>query len=109
MFTSHTYQRLIKWAFILILFLGLLLRFYQYLMGRSLWEDETHLALNFMSRGFGRLAKPLDYLQGAPILFLWIVKAIVKIFGYGEIAFRALPFISSILTVPLIYYITKQL
>src|SRR6185436_14098171 len=95
MFAGHTYKRLIKWGFIAVLLSGLFLRFYQYLMGRSLWEDETHLALNFMNRGFGELTKPLDYIQGAPILFLWIVKAFVSIFGYGEYAFRILPFISS--------------
>jgi hypothetical protein len=109
MIKNSTYQRLIQVTFACVLVLGLFLRFYQYLMGRSLWEDETHLALNFMNRGFLGLAKPLDYIQGAPILFLWLVKAVVKIFGYGELAFRAVPFVSSVLTLPLFYFITKQL
>jgi hypothetical protein len=101
--------RLSQLAFTSILIIGLILRFYQYLMGRSLWEDETHLALNFMSRGFLGLAQPLDYIQGAPILFLWLVKLSVTIFGYGELAFRAVPFMSSILTLPLFYAVTRQL
>ena len=102
-------QRVFRLAFIIILLLGLFMRFYQYFMGRSLWEDETHLALNLMNYGFLRLSQPLDYIQGAPILFLWLVKAVTKIFGYGELAFRAVPFVCSILTLPLFYPVTRKL
>src|SRR5437762_282257 len=102
-------KKLFKAAFITILLLGIGLRSYQYLMGRSMWDDETHLALNFMNHGFARLMRPLDYIQAAPALFILLVKAIVEIFGYSELAFRAFPFVSSILTLPLIYFITKEL
>jgi hypothetical protein len=107
--SSLNYNKLFNTAFLLILFTGLFLRFFQYLMGRSLWEDETHLALNFMKYGYLRLTKPLDWIQGAPIFFLFAVKTFVKIFGYGELAFRALPFIASVLTFPLFYYIILEL
>jgi 4-amino-4-deoxy-L-arabinose transferase-like glycosyltransferase len=98
-----------KWAFIIILCIGISLRFYQYLMGRSLWEDECHLALNFINYGYLRLLKPLDYIQGAPILWIYSVKTFAKIFGYGECSLRATTFIASILSFPLFYFVTLQL
>jgi len=103
------YKRSIQLAFTGVLLLGLALRSYQYLMGRSLWDDESHLALNLMNYGFLRLTQPLDYIQAAPVLFILLVKSVVKIFGYNELAFRAIPFVISILTLPLIYFITRQL
>ena len=109
MMTNIVYKRSIQSAFTGVLILGLALRFYQYLMGRSLWDDESHLALNFMNHGFLRLTQPLDYIQAAPVLFILLVKSVVEIFGYNELAFHAIPFVSSILTLPLIYFITRQL
>src|ERR1041384_5610084 len=102
-------RKYVSAIFWIILVVGLVLRFYQYFMGRSLWEDECHLALNFMKYGFLRLAQPLDFIQGAPILFLWLVKASVKIFGYGEIAFRLVSFVGAILTLPLFYFVAVKL
>ncbi len=88
---------------------GISLRLFQYLMGRSIWEDEAHLALNFFNHTFVQLFQPLDYIQAGPILFLLGVKLFAAIFGYGEAALRALPFLFSIATLPLIYYIVLEL
>src|SRR5678815_3767993 len=109
MMKGITEKRIIKILFTATLLLGLVLRFYQYLMGRSLWDDETHLALNFMKYGFVRLLQPLDYIQAAPALFILLTKAMAETLGYGELALRAIPFVSSILTFPLIYFITREL
>lgn len=102
-------SRLFQFGFYAILLLGIYLRTYQFLMGRSLWEDEAHLALNFLSRGYIDLLKPLDHLQSAPPLFLWAVKTLALVFGYGPNALRAFPFILSILSLPLFYYILKEI
>lgn len=95
--------------FLFILFLGLYLRCYQYFMGRSLWEDEAHLALNFMTRDLPGLMKPLDYIQAAPPLFLLTTKLFTILFGFGPKALHALPFISSVLSLPLFYFIVRDL
>ncbi len=107
--SEQKYNRLTQITFILILLLGLYLRCYQYLMGRSLWEDEAHLALNFITRGYLALLKPLDYIQAAPPLFLFSVKTFTLLFGYGPCALRALPFLASVVTLPLFYYILLEL
>ncbi|MBS1772467.1 MAG: hypothetical protein JST82_06395 [Bacteroidetes bacterium] len=96
-------------VFILMLGIGLYLRFYQYLMGRSLWEDETHFALNFIKYGYIRLAQPLDFIQAAALFFIWGTKAMGQLFGYTECALRAVPFIFSILSLPLFYYVIRDL
>lgn len=96
-------------AFLVICAVGILLRVYYFLMGRSLWEDEAHLALNFISRDFIGILKPLDNIQAAPPLFLLSIKMATFLFGFGEKALRLIPFLFSIGTLPLIYYITREL
>lgn len=105
----NKYNKLLNALFLVILLVGLGLRFYQHFMGRSMWEDETHFALNFIKYDFWRLTKPLDDLQAGPIFFLWGVKAFVELFGYSEIAFRSLTWITCILTLPLFYYLVLEL
>jgi hypothetical protein len=95
--------------FLIILAIGAVMRLWQYFMGRSLWEDETHLALNIINHGFLRLLEPLDYIQGAPVLFLWLVKLFGVVLGYGEASLRATPFLFSLLTLPLLYYVILDL
>lgn len=95
--------------FLLILAAGLYMRFHQYFMGRSLWEDEAHLAISFVRWGHLGLMSPLQNFQTAPILFLWSVETITDIFGFGEKALRAFPFIVSIASLPFFYYFVKSL
>jgi len=106
---SLKYEKLFRILFFAILLVGLVLRFYQYLMGRSLWEDECHLALNIIKRGYHGLMQPLDSIQAAPIFWLFGVKTFAIVFGYGACSLRATTFIASILTLPLFYYITLEL
>lgn len=98
-----------KALFILITVAGLGMRAYQYLMGRSLWEDEAHLALNFVWFGYKDLAKPLANFQSAPILFLFSVETFSRLFGIGAEALRFFPFIVSFLSYPLLYFFVLNL
>ncbi len=79
-------------AFVL---LGLLLRARHFLAGRSLWYDEAMLALNVRDLSFGALTQqPLPYEQGAPIGFLFFLKATVLLFGDSEYSFRLFSFLA---------------
>jgi hypothetical protein len=51
---------------------------------RSLWIDEARLGLNIASRGFAALTQVLDYNQSAPILYLWMQRAVVLVFGVSD-------------------------
>lgn len=49
-----------------LIVLGIILRLVQYLYNRSIWLDESFIALNIMNRSFLELLKPLDFGQAAP-------------------------------------------
>ena len=88
-------SRLVTW---LLLLIGVVLRLRVYSNGRSLWFDETLLALNIIHRSTAGLFRPLDYYQGAPLGFLFLLKLATKIGGNGEFALRAIPLLAGLLS-----------
>ena len=102
--TTNKLLRL-EWA---ILSYGVLLRLAQYLSNRSLWLDESMLSLNIIHRNFAELLRPLDYNQGAPIGFLMLQKALVRLLGPGEYALRLFPFLCGLASLFLFYYLAKK-
>jgi hypothetical protein len=101
--------KIIRGLFLAVLVLALFLRFYQHFMGRSLWEDEAHIALNFIYFGFKDLTKPLVNYQTAPIFFLFSVEGFSRVLGHGEVALRSFPFLISIISLPLFYFFVRDL
>jgi hypothetical protein len=81
------------WGFLAI---GTLLRLRQFLFDRSLWLDESFLALNIIHRSPLGLLSPLDYHQGAPLGFLILEKLVTLSLGSSEMALRLLPFVFGI-------------
>ena len=73
------------WAFIA---LGIVVRLIRYLLCLPLWPDEAFLAHNYLDRGYLDLTKPLDYIQIAPLLYLWVQETFVKVFGFSEYSLR---------------------
>lgn len=73
---------------------GILLRVREVAAQRSLWVDESMLALNVVTRDFTELARPLDQVQMAPLFFLWAARAGVTLLGQAEWVFRLLPLAS---------------
>src|SRR5438874_1308321 len=64
-----------------------------FLFARSLWLDEASVVLNITRRSFRGLLKPLSYAQGAPVGWLWVEHASIRVFGNNEHALRAVPFV----------------
>jgi hypothetical protein len=81
------------WGFVI---LGTVIRLVGYLLRFPLWVDECMLAENFLDRDFPGLLAPLDHHQVAPIGFLWIELAAVKLFGYSEWSLRLFPLLCGI-------------
>lgn len=92
----------------IIIGLGVILRLVQYLYNRSLWYDESMLALNIVERSFLELLQPLSYKQGAPIGFLMLEKIAVQLFNGSEYALRLFPFLSGIASMVLFYGVAKD-
>jgi hypothetical protein len=84
------------------------IRLYMSLGATSLTRDEAALALNFVGGGFLRLLQPLGYDQAAPIGFLLAEKSLLATFGESELAWRLLPFATSILILPLFYFLIRD-
>ncbi len=102
---DEQYKRVYQWLFFVIATAGAALRIYQHFSGRPLWEDEAHLALNFIYFGYKDLTIPLSHFQVAPILFLFSIETITRIFGFSEEVLRSFPFIISLLVYPLFYHV----
>jgi hypothetical protein len=88
---------------------GAYFRLSHYLVRRSLWLDESMLAVNIASRSFTELLLPLDYNQSAPALFLWIERALVSLAGVGELALRAFPMAAGLALPFLLWSVARSL
>ena len=100
------------WYFILICFILLLsaaFRIEVYFLDRQFWPDEAALAANVVdNNGFLWAFLPLNYFQIAPPLFLILTKIITSFFGASEMAFRFLPFLASLISIPVFYMLSKK-
>lgn len=88
---------------------GLLVRLVTFWYHRRLDLDEAMLALSLTSRTFAGLLRPLAFEQTAPLLFLWVSRASVALWGVNERALRALPFIAGVVLIPLVWYAARRL
>ena len=87
------------WRLLLYVLLGVgaALRLFHFFDNRSLWIDEVYVALSLIRMDFGQLARPaLLYEQKAPVLFLWLCRAAVAVFGEREMALRLVPLLSGL-------------
>jgi glycosyltransferase involved in cell wall biosynthesis len=91
----------------LVIALGAALRLAQYASGRSLWLDESYLALNVLARSYSDLLGTLDYAQGAPPGFLLTVKLLSDALGSGEEVLRALPLAAGLLSLLLFHKLAR--
>jgi len=103
--TDDKYAKVYHWLFVVVVIAGSILRIHMHFSGRAIWEDEAHLSLNFIYFGYKDLLNPLEHYQVAPILFLYGVETFTRVFGYSEVALRSFPFILSLVTFPLFYYV----
>jgi Dolichyl-phosphate-mannose-protein mannosyltransferase len=78
---------------------------------RNAWlmHDEAALALNVVRRGFVELLAPLDYLQTAPPLFLWLERAAALTLGANEWSLRLFPLLAGLATAPLTWRVGRRL
>lgn len=82
----------------LLLVTGMVLALIQFSTNRSLWLDETSLALNIIDKNPYQLLQPLDYNQVAPLLFLQLEKFFSALFPNTDYGLRILPLICYLLS-----------
>src|SRR5262249_31505272 len=101
--SSPAVEKAARYTAVVVVGVGIVLAASELRYNRSLWMDEAMLSLNLLHRSFLGLLRPLDEYQVAPIGFLLVQKAAVLLLGPGERALRTLPFISFLVSIPLVY------
>src|SRR5271166_2136053 len=102
-------RRPVEKAVFLLIGIGAVLRVAQYLAGTSLWGDELYVVRNVMSKGpFTLLTQPIGNLQVAPCGFVLLLKLVVTVIGTSEYSLRLIPFLSSLLTLPLFTSLARR-
>ena len=91
-----------------MIIIGVILRLIQYSLNRSLWIDESFIALIVTKNSFLGLLGPLDYHQVAPTGFLFIEKALALLLGNNEYALRLFPLVAGIVSLFLFYRVARH-
>lgn len=93
-----------------VILCGVGVSIYMNFAGRSLWLDEAYLVSSLENRSLFQLTgQPLDYVQSAPVVYLYIVKLLMIIFGDSEGVLRAFSVFSYIATLFLTWYVSGKL
>jgi hypothetical protein len=88
---------------------GVALRFLEYFSDRSLWIDESVVALNLEARSFPSLFHHLSFYVVAPVGFLLLEKLAITLFGASEYALRAVPLIASLVALTAFVPLARRL
>lgn len=76
--------------------LGLGWRILRYALGFPFWGDEAFVAINFITRDFSGMVRPLEWGQIVPLGFMWAELAISRLAGLPEWSLRLLPTLASL-------------
>ena len=99
-----------RWLAFASIAIGTALRGWQYGAGASIWVDEATIARNILDRSLIELfARPLDYGQFAPPLFLVLVEASTHLFGISEWSVRLFPFLAGVATLPVFHAFARRM
>lgn len=99
---QRNYERARLWnkAFAGVAIAGIILRTRAYLSDRSLWLDESFLALNFRDRSLAQMSfATLEYSQVAPLGFLTSVEFVSMYGDLTDLSLRLSPFLFGCSTV----------
>lgn len=68
---------------------GIAWRLLRYALNFPFWGDEAYLNISILHRDFTTLLQPLEYAQVAPLLYMWIQRAVYLVAGGHEYSLRA--------------------
>ena len=108
--SSRAAERSLGPATWIVIAIGALLRCVSYLRRDILWLDEAATARNIVERSLSDLLTvPLDYGQAAPKGFLLLEWLVTRVAGTSDLAFRFIPFASSIASLLLFAAVARRL
>lgn len=98
-----------KFHFILLLIIGIILRFFLQFIFPAFNVDEIALGNNIKNANFIELLYPLQHGQSSPPLYLWLQKAIISISPFKFwISVKLLSFTSSVVTIFYFFKFAKK-
>lgn len=93
---EHAHRRALGLA-ITCVTLGLLWRGVRFALAFPIWQDEAYLNISIWRGDYeSLLSASLEYLQVAPLLFLWAQRLAMDFFGGGEYAIRLVPLLAGV-------------
>lgn len=101
-------RRVARWVG-LFMVVGVTIRLLRFGLVHPLWRDEAYLACNIWGRDYAGLARPLDYQQVCPLLFLWLEKAVVDVLGFREWTLRLVPTAAAIASMFVLRHVAGRL
>jgi hypothetical protein len=111
--TDWSHRRTISWPSVTqftlaVVAVGLMWRVVRYALAFPLFGDEAFVAINFLIRDLGGLARPLEFDQIAPPAFLWLEWLAVHALGSGERALRLVPFLAGVSSLLLFWRFSRR-
>jgi hypothetical protein len=88
------WPRSFVWAAGVCLLAGLGWRLTRYLLQFPIWGDEGMVLVDVRECGYYALTQPLPIFQVAPVLFLWLERAMLDLAGGAELAVRLPSFVA---------------
>jgi hypothetical protein len=102
-------SKLLWYAAVLLMVLGVAWRLLRYVLQFPIWGDEAFISLNLLDRDYVGLLGPLRFGQVAPVLFLWTERAALQFLGDGEWALRLFPLLAGLGALALFWRLAWQI
>ena len=67
-----------------------------------------YLGASLIERGYRELLRPLEYYQVAPLLFLWVELAVVRLLGFAEWTLRLFPLLCGVASVFVFAHVARR-
>jgi len=97
------------WLALAAVWVGIVLRVWQWSLGTTLFMDELAIVHNLATRSAGQLVSmPLVEAQVAPPLFLLVEKACLKLLGRSELSLRLPPLLASLAALLLLWRVARR-
>lgn len=88
---------------------GVAWRVLRYALAFPFWGDESFVTVNFITRDFAGMLRPLEWGQIAPPGFMWASLAVARVFGVGEWALRLVPLLAGVASLLLFWRLAASL
>ncbi len=104
------FEPAVKLVCIVVILCGVITSIYMNFVGRSLWFDEAALAYSLSTRDLFEIAtRGLDYVQAAPIGWLYIEKIFTIIFGNTDFVLRVPSILYYVGTLVIMYLFSSDI